>query len=115
MSVVYVVQNQHKMDDRSGHLVPKFDLSTAEEHGELRFLLSPSASPFNPESIIRDLRAGLTDYGKSDALLLIGGPALIGWACALAAARTGGFVTTLQWSGRDQRYIRIQADLRGRE
>lgn len=113
MSRVYVVQDQHRWDEGTSRLVPKFDLSTAEEYGDLIFLLGANAAPFNSPPIIRELQQKLSDYQDDDYLLLIGNPCLIGWSVAIAADMNEGRVQLLQWSGKDRRYIPVPADLFG--
>lgn len=107
MRKVFVVQNQHRWSAQHEGFVPKFDLTPAEQFGELVYLLSPTAAPFHPEPIIREMKAKLKDFARGDHLLLVGNPILIGFAVALAAQRTGGVVSLLQWSGKDQRYIQV--------
>ena len=109
MSKVYVVQNQHRWDRDKQRFEPKFDLTPAEEFGELVYLLSPTAAPFRPEPIIQELREKLKDYQEGDHLLLVGNPVLIGFAVTVAADVNGGRVSLLQWSGKDQRYIAVEA------
>lgn len=105
---VFVVQKQMRFDDRTGELVPRFrTLDRAEKFGEFEFLLSPSAHPFNPENVMGDLHEKLRDFGDDDHLLLIGNPALIGMATAVAAHYNGGRVKLLQWSGRQSDYTEI--------
>lgn len=107
---VFVVQNQHFFDRTKGQYVPKFDMTPAEEFGRLVYLLSPTASPFRPESIIEELRIKLHDFGPGDHLLLVGNPVLIGLATAIAASMNRGRVSLLQWSGKkEQRYIAVEA------
>ncbi len=106
---VYVVQAQHRFDHTLGQLVPKYDLSRAESYGRLEYLLSPSANPFNPSAIIPELTEKLRNFGDGDCLLLIGNPALIGFATAIAADMNEGRVKLLQWSGKERRYIEISA------
>lgn len=110
---VFVVQNQHKMAV-DGHLEPKFDLSSAESFGELTYLLSPTARAFKPESVIRELTSKLADYdATNDSLLLIGNPALIGFAVAIASSCTiTGRLRLLQWDGRRAAYAEILTELR---
>ena len=110
-SRVFIVQRQHKYDPATSDLVPKYDLSSAVQYGELVYLLSPTAGPFNTDSIVTELQRKLSDYTDKDYLLLIGNPCLIGWTVAIAAQKTGGLVILLQWSGKDQRYIPIEAQL----
>lgn len=110
MPKVFVVQNQQRWDDEAQMLVPKYPtISKAEEYGEIEFLLSPSAAPFTPEPIIRELADKLSRYTEHDYLLLIGNPVLIGWACALAADYADGRLQVLQWGS--GRYIPVRADL----
>lgn len=109
MKKVYVVQNQHRWDPASGTFVPKFDLSEAEAFGELVFLLGPTASPFRPEPLVKELNEKLRPFTDEDSLLCIGNPLLIGWSMAIAADHNEGKVASLQWSGKDQRYVRVVA------
>lgn len=106
---VYVVQNQHWWNRKTQQFEQKFDISSAKRFGELTYLLSPTASPFRPAPVIDDLKRRLFSYGPGDFLLLIGNPVLIGFAVAIAADANDGEVSMLQWSGKDQRYIRVDA------
>jgi hypothetical protein len=112
MSHVYVVQNQHRMDDRTGNLEPKFDMSSAAKYGELVYLLSPTARPFSPIPLIKQLRDKLSKFNSEDHLLLIGNPCLIGFAVGIAAEMNNGRVNVLQWDGRRREYISVMANLR---
>ena len=109
--VVFIVQKQMRFDEDKAELVPKFNVEPARVFGEFRYLLSPTASPFNPEPIIDDLHEKLQGFADEDSILLLGNPALIGWACSIAAYYNKGRVATLQWSGKDRRYIRVVAEL----
>lgn len=110
---VFAVQNQMTRSADGSGLVPKYDLTPAETHGTLLFLLGPSASPFSPTVVLPEMRAKLQhyDYRKGDSLLLVGNPALIGWAVALAAQAGDGRVRVLQWSGTQRGYTPIEADV----
>lgn len=112
MSIVYVVQNQHRTDAVTGQLIPKFDLTAAEEHGRLVYLLSNSAAPWRAEPILKELEEKLAHWASGDSLLLIGNPCLMAWAAVIATRRSEGRLALLQWSGREQRYRRVIADLR---
>lgn len=109
MSTVYVIQKQQRFCHEAKELVDRFDLSTAEQHGEIKYLLSPQASPFNPESVIDELHDGLMNFGPDDFLLLVGNPVLIGLATAIAADTVESSINFLQWSGTEQRYICVKA------
>lgn len=108
---VYIVQDQRRYDKLTGQFVHKFDLSPAEEFGAFSYLLTPTASPFNPSNIIPELREALQDFSDDDHLLLVGNPVLIGWATAIAADYNDGRVSVLQWSGKDHRYIPVSAQV----
>jgi hypothetical protein len=112
---VFAVQNQMRRDTQTGELVPKFPLMRGEaaRYGELEFLLSPGAAPWTP-SVIPEMRQKLASYDADrDWLLLVGNPALIGYAVALASRASGGRLRLLQWSGRgdEKKYIPIEVDL----
>lgn len=110
---VYVVQDQRRWDTSTGALVPKYpDLAArAAAYGPVRFLLSPSAGPWNATSVLGDLARGLAGFTPQDYLLLIGNPVLIGLATAVAVQVTGGPVRFLQWSGKDGQYIPVEAQV----
>lgn len=107
---VYVVQKQHKWDTQKQELVEKYDLRPAEEYGDLVYLLSPTAAPFNSRPIINELKEKLKFFKPDDYLLLIGNPALIGFSVAIAADHTGGSLNLLQWSGKDRKYLPIKVE-----
>lgn len=107
---VYVVQKQMHLDREKQEYVERFNLEPAKEYGELRYLLSPTAAPFRPDSVLEDLEEGLKDFTDEDFLLLVGNPVLIGLASALAAIKSGT-VNFLQWSGKDQKYLCIRAEI----
>ena len=107
---VYVVQNPYKWDAQKQELVKKYNLEPAEEYGDLVFLLSPTAAPFNPTPIIKELKENLTNFTDEDYLLLIGNPVLIGLAVAIAADTNEGNAKLLQWSGKDKKYLSIQVN-----
>lgn len=109
-SIVYVVQNQHRWDREACVFVPKYDMASAEEFGQLVYLLSPTAAPFHPAPIIAELKEKLKGYKEGDHLLLVGNPALILAVGALAASYNNGRVSVLQWSGKDHRYVKIQLE-----
>ena len=105
---VYAVQQQMRFDQVSKELVPRFtSINKAERWGEISYLLSPSAHPFNPELVLGDLHEKLSSFSDNDYLLLIGNPGLIGMATALAAYYNSGTVKLLQWSGRHNEYTEI--------
>lgn len=110
MSKVYVVQNTHKLDRGTSTLVPKYDMSSAARFGELVYLLTPNAKPHDP-SVTVELNEKLLGFTDEDFLLLVGNPALIGFAVAIAADNNDGRVKVLQWDGKNREYVGISADL----
>lgn len=109
---VFVIQQQMKFDQTRGELVPRFtSIKKAERFGEIVYLLSPSAHPFNPELVLGDLHEKLSSFSNDDHLLLIGNPGLIGMATSLAAYYNEGRVKLLQWSGRHNEYTEIIAKI----
>lgn len=109
---VYAVQQQMKFDQYKKELVPRFvSINKAEKWGNLKFILSPSAHPFNPDLVLGDIHEKLLDFSDNDHLLLIGNPALIGMATAVAAYYNDGAVKLLQWSGRHNEYTEISVKI----
>lgn len=108
---VFILQNQMQRDWDTNELRPKFDFEPAREYGELVYLLSPTASPFNSAPLVEELQRKLACYdGELDYLLLVGNPVLIGLTVAIAA-RVSPRLQMLQYSGRQKRYISVSARL----
>lgn len=110
MSRVFVVQRQQRKDETTGELVSKFDVTPAEEYGDIIDILSPSAAPFHPPAVLGQMHQVLKSFCDDDYLLLTGNPVLIGLAAAIAADYNGGAVNFLQWSGKEKRYLVIRAE-----
>ena len=109
---VFAVQQQMRFDAVKKELVPRFtSINKAERWGDIVYLLSPSAHPFNPELVLGDLHEKLSSFSDEDFLLLIGNPGLIGMATALAAYYNEGRVKFLQWSGRHNEYTEISSKM----
>ena len=111
MGYVYVVQRQFRYDRETGKIVPKHDLAAAEKFGELRPILTDRAGVDKPAQAIAKMDLILRNYTDDDYLLLIGHPALIGWAAALAAAHNGGKLKQLIWSGATHTYSVVESRL----
>lgn len=109
---VYAVQQQMRFDQTRKELVPRFtSINKAERWGEIVYVLSPSAHPFNPELVLGDMHELLSGFSDDDHLLLIGNPGLIGMATTIAAHYNEGRVKLLQWSGRHNEYTEIVAKI----
>ena len=109
---VFAVQQQMRFDQVRKELVPRFtSINKAERWGQIVYLLSPSAHPFNPDLVLDDMHEKLSDFSDDDHLLLIGNPGLIGMATTIAAWYNNGSVKLLQWSGRHNEYTEIVAKI----
>lgn len=108
---VFIVQDTRRYDRTTGEYVSVHDVTPAREYGELHYLLSPTAAPWSTETIIADLYRELDDFGDEDFLLMIGNPALIGLATAVAADINGGKIKFLQWHGKDRKYYPVDAKI----
>lgn len=112
MSRVFVV-HQPTGRDRSGAIKPTMDLSPAREYGDLRFILREWENPFNDlTATAAEVRRVLEGEGldRSDWLLLVGNPCLIGIVAA-EAARLTGELRMLQWDRTAHRYIPVSAQI----
>ena len=108
---VYVVQDHRRYDKGTGEYVSVHDLSPAEEFGQLKYLLSPTAAPWATESIINDLWEGLDGFRQGDYLLMIGNPVLCALAAVVACDITEGRIRFLQWNGRERKYTPVEAQV----
>lgn len=111
VSYVYVVQNHLRYDSEQGELKPRYDISSAEGFGKLRFILNPRATLQRPAEVIAKMSLVLNGFTDSDYLLLIGHPVFIGWATAIAARCNHGRVRLLVWSGKEKRYTSVESAL----
>ena len=111
MSAVFAVQSQLRIG-RNGELESKFDLASASEYGELRYVLSSNAAPWS-DGILSDIEREMADYVSGrDYILLIGNPILIALV-AVVAARSGPIIQFLQWNGRQCKYLPVTINLLG--
>lgn len=110
MSRVFIVQRTQRKNS-NGTLEDRFDTSRADRFGQVQDLLLASASPFHPDPVLRELHAKLRDFGPEDYILCMGNPVLIGWAVTIASFYAHGKVCCLQWSGTNDRYIPVEADI----
>lgn len=110
MGRVFVIQRQMQLDRERNEFVDRFDLTPAEEYGELVYLLNSTAAPWKTDTILIDLEEKLQDFTEDDFLLLVGNPVLIGLATAVASSKVDR-VSFLQWSGKDRRYLPVVANI----
>ncbi len=109
---VFVVQRPAYYDRERRGWVNKYDLTPAEEFGELVFLLQPG-------NIYRDKLEGatallnekLSDYGPGDHLLAVGDPVAIALAVMVAAKISGGRVSLLKFDRTSTAYDAFDIDI----
>ena len=106
---VYVVQRATYREH--GVLKDKYDLTPAEEFGELEYLLEPDTKPFETAPIIDDLYAKLEDFCDDDFVICIGNPILLALTVSIAMDCNDGRAKLLQWNGRRGTYVPVSADL----
>ena len=105
---VYVVQKQIRYNPGTGKPEPRFPtIAKAEKYGDLEYCLSPNEHPYNLESVLGNLHESLSGFSDDDYLVLVGSPILLGCAAAIAARYNEGRVSFLQWSAKENDYIKI--------
>ena len=109
---VYVVQRPAYRDRNTGGWVDKYDLSAAEEHGRLVYLLPPGNVPRDLTETVARLRHRLSDCLPCDYLLAAGDPVAIAAAVLMFGRYSGGRVSLLKWDRLEQRYYPYEVDVR---
>ena len=91
------------------------NIRSAEKFGDLKIVL-----PDNKQMILSSgpltfkLQQELRDFNDNDYLLLIGDPAIIAVAGAIAAENNNGRFKILKWDRNETKYYDIEIDLRNR-
>ena len=91
------------------------NIRSAEKFGDLKVLL-----PDNRQIVLSSgpltfkLRQELKDFNDNDYLLLIGDPAIIAVAGAIASENNNGRFKVLKWDRNETKYYDIEIDLRNR-
>lgn len=90
----------------------KHNLLPAQAFGELVFLMPPGTQiTFSPGPMVSKMERHLQRFTNDDLILLIGDPAAMGVACALAAKHNNGRFKLLKWDKREMKYYPIYVDL----
>ena len=90
------------------------NVRSAEKFGDLKVVL-----PDNRQIVLSSgpltfkLKHALKDFNDNDYLLLMGDPAIIALAGAVASDVNGGRFKVLKWDRDEKRYYDIEIDLRG--
>ena len=91
------------------------NVRSAEKFGDLKIVL-----PDNRQIVLSSgpltfkLQHELKDFNDDDYLLLMGDPAIIALAGAVASDVNGGRFKILKWDRDEKKYYDIEIDLRGR-
>jgi len=91
------------------------NIRSAEKFGDLKVVL-----PDNKQIVLSSgpltfkLKHALKDFNDNDYLLLMGDPAIIALAGAVASDVNNGKFKVLKWDRDEKRYYDIEIDLRGR-
>ncbi len=101
-SKVYVVQ------EASGR-----NLLPAQDFGTIEVLLPPGNVAFSSSPTVRRLRQGLRTFSDEDYLLLMGDPAAIAMAGAIASESNRGRIKLLKWDRQEQHYFVVNVDIHG--
>lgn len=105
MNRVFVVQRPAYFCRERKGWVNKYDLSPAEKHGKLIFLLRPgNIYKDKMQGAIENLQELLADYTENDCLLAIGDPVAISAAVLVAASKTGGSIKMLKFDRIEAQY-----------
>tara|TARA_R100001244_G_scaffold62216_1_gene51976 strand:- start:84 stop:407 length:324 start_codon:yes stop_codon:yes gene_type:complete len=92
------------------------NVRSAEKFGDLKVVL-----PDNRQIVLSSgpltfkLKHELKDFNDNDYLLLMGDPAIIALAGAVASEMNRGRFKILKWDRDEKRYYDIEIDLRGRD
>ena len=91
------------------------NIRSAEKFGDLKICL-----PDNRQMVLSSgpltfkLKQELKDFNDDDYLLLIGDPAIIAVAGAIASENNNGRFKVLKWDRNEMKYYDIEIDLRGK-
>lgn len=88
------------------------NILSAKDFGELEVLLPPNSNiVLSSGPTVRRLKKGLASFTDDDYLLLMGDPAAIGIACAVAARANHGKMNLLKWDRLSSEYFPISINL----
>ena len=98
---VYVIQE-----------APGRNILSASDYGELKVVLPSSYNLFlSVGPTVSRIKRKLKDFSDDDYLLLMGDPACIGVACAVASDLNRGKFKVLKWDREEQKYYPVEVDL----
>ena len=90
------------------------NVRSAEKFGDLKIVLSDNKQiVLSSGPLTFKLRHELKDFNDNDYLLLMGDPAIIAVAGAIASDINNGRFKVLKWDRNETKYYDIEIDLRG--
>jgi folate-dependent tRNA-U54 methylase TrmFO/GidA len=90
------------------------NIRSAEKFGDLKVLLPDNKQiVLSSGPLAHKLTKELSTFNDDDYLLLIGDPAIIAVAGAIASKMNGGRFKVLKWDRDEKRYYDIEIDIRG--
>ena len=91
------------------------NVRSAEKFGDLKIVLSDNKQiVLSSGPLTHKLKKELSTFCDNDYLLLMGDPAIIALAGAVASDVNGGKFKVLKWDRDEKKYYDIEIDLRGR-
>lgn len=109
MPTVFVPQVPRRKDKDTGLFIPVVNISPAEEHGDIRIMLPPTASFHATADIIDLLKPQLKtyDFEAGDSVIAIGDPSILAVVLGMLGKFYGKFYI-LKWDRPMQRYFKIK-------
>ena len=91
------------------------NIRSAEKFGDLKIVLPDNRQiVLSSGPLTHKLKKELSTFCDNDYLLLMGDPAIIALAGAVASDVNGGKFKVLKWDRDEKKYYDIEIDLRGR-
>lgn len=104
---VYIPSQPFRWDIIDRKLKPIYDLSQAEQYGDLVDVLGSISSEVVTLEIKNKIWSSLKSYTERDYILCIGDPSVLSLASVVAALRNGGRVTLLKYNRKTKTYAPV--------
>lgn len=105
------LRRERLADGSRGPMTRFMNLVSAEEYGDLTFLLPPGKVPNDPVAIIEILREKLATFSARDYIIPVGDMIACTLAVSIAVRKTDGRVNLLRWSTDNTCYTSVAVDL----
>jgi len=87
------------------------NILSASEFGEIEVLLPPGNIAFSSGPTVKRLKRNLRLFNDEDFLLLMGDPAAIAIASAVATQINNGRMNLLKWDRQERKYYPVKVDV----